>query len=397
MQTLPPQAPKPTSQRKILYALVIMIVAVVSALMGALAGGIAVYSAIRQNQGESPRFTSLPTAITNDQSNQSPTVSEAINASSAVILAVDKVGPSVVTVIGVVPGTRTFFGQAPDQEVSGSGVIITPEGYILTNNHVVEDTKSVSVILADGSLRSAYVVSTEPFADLAVLKAEGDMPAVAILGNSDQLKTGESVIAIGSPLGDFKNTVTLGVVSATGRVLETNQGYQMEDLIQTDAAINEGNSGGPLVNLIGEVVGINTIIVRGSGFGNTVAEGLGFAIPSNTARIISEQIIEKGYFARPYLGINWHDISPAIARRYHLPVDWGAYVSSVGANSPADLGGIQPGDIITDISDGQIDENHSFVNVLFDHQPGEQVKIRLVRDSRNLEVDVRLGESIANP
>jgi 2-alkenal reductase len=144
------------------------------------------------------------------------------------------------------------------------------------------------------------------------------MPGVAKLGNSDRLKSGETVIAIGSPLGNFKNTVTVGVISATGRFLETENGYQMENLIQTDAAINQGNSGGPLVNLSGEVIGINVMIVRGSSSTSTYAEGLGFAIPSTTVKLISEQIIAKGSFSRPYLGIRWADVTPRMAANYRL-------------------------------------------------------------------------------
>jgi len=164
------------------------------------------------------------------------------------------------------------------------------------------------------------------------------------------LNPGEMVIAIGSPLGDFKNTVTVGVVSATGRSIDTGQGYQIEGLIQTDAAINQGNSGGPLVNLASEVIGINTLIVRGSGIG-AIAEGLGFAIPANTARAVAEQIMQKGYFSRPYMGIRWQSITPNIAAAYNLPVQWGVYVTEVTTGSPASKADLQPGDIITRIGD----------------------------------------------
>ena len=171
----------------------------------------------------------------------------------------------------------------------------------------------LSVILADGTSLPADLTGTDQFADLAVLKVSGKMPAVAALGNSDQLKPGETVIAIGSPLGSFRNTVTVGVVSATGRSMDTGNGYQMENMIQTDAAINQGNSGGPLVDLAGEVIGINTMIVRGNGYSSAVAEGLGFSIPANTARTVADQIIQKGYFARPDLGIQSVDVVPSIA------------------------------------------------------------------------------------
>jgi len=177
------------------------------------------------------------------------------------------------------------------------------------------------------------VVGADKYNDIAVLKTEGAAPAVAALGNSDALQPGESVIAIGSPLGDFKNTVTVGVISATGRSIDTGEGYQIEGLIQTDAAINQGNSGGPLLNLAGQVIAVNTLIVRGTGSG-AVAEGLGFAIPIDTARVVAAQIIEKGYFAHPFLGITYQPISPAVAQTYDLPVQWGVYVSRVRPTAP---------------------------------------------------------------
>ena len=265
------------------------------------------------------------------------------------------VGPAVVTVVGTVPGQQTFFGQTPDRDVSGSGFFVSDQGYIITNAHVVQNTREVSIILSNGSEQAAVVVGADKYNDIAVLKAEGPVPAVAALGNSDVLQPGESVIAIGSPLGDFKNTVTVGVVSATGRSIDTGEGYQVEGLVQTDAAINQGNSGGPLLNLAGEVIGVNTLIVRGSG-GGAVAEGLGFAIPIDTAQAVAAQIIEKGYFAHPFLGITYQPITPAIARAYDLPVQWGVYISRVADNSPASEAGLQRGDIITSVGGIALDE-----------------------------------------
>jgi serine protease Do len=262
-------------------------------------------------------------------------VIESTEVETTITQVVQDVGPSVVTVVGTIPGQATFFGRTADQSTSGSGVFISAEGYILTNNHVVEGASDLEIILSDGSRHSAELVGTDIYADLAVLKTEQTPPTVAALGNSDVLRPGETVIAIGSPLGDFTNSVTVGVVSATGRSIDTGQGYQIEGLVQTDAAINEGNSGGPLVNLAGQVVGINTLVVRSSGSG-TVAEGLGFAIPANTARAVAEQIMEKGYFSRPYLGISWQLVTPRIARIYNLPVEWGVYVTQVATGSPAD-------------------------------------------------------------
>jgi 2-alkenal reductase len=272
-------------------------------------------------------------------------------------------------------------------------VIISSQGYILTNNHVVEGTSQLGVILADGTELPAETIGTDMYADLAVLKTQNELQTIASLGNSDSLKPGETVIAIGSPLGEFVNTVTVGVISATGRSLDTGNGFLMEDLIQTDAAINQGNSGGPLINLAGEVVGINTLVVRGSGFSNTIAEGLGFAIPINTAKTISGQILENGYFARPFLGIRWQPITPRISHIYNLPVQWGTYISDVLPGSPAFLSGLKAGDIITQIGSIALNEDHTYINTLFTHEPGDEVTISINRDNQQFDVKVTLGES----
>ena len=387
------------STLKTLLLIVVMIaVAGLSALAGGVAGGLAVYSQMNNSVPAEAVSEIVPINTSNTSVNAESTVLKVseVEVESAVTLAVDNIGPAVVTVVGTIPEQMTVFGKTSEQTVSGSGVFITQDGYLLTNNHVVEDTNSVAVILSDGTEYDARVVSTDIYADLAVLKADGQALAVATLGNSDMLKPGETVIAIGSPLGDFKNTVTVGVVSATGRMIDTGSGYQLEDLIQTDAAINQGNSGGPLVNLAGEVIGINTLIVRGGVSGLAVAEGLGFAIPSNTAQVISDQIIRDGYFARPYLGIRWQPISPSLAAQYDLPVEWGAYITSVSSGSPAAAGGLETGDIIVRIGDTTIDEDHSFVNALFASSPGEKVTLEVVRNGENLQLSVTLGETTAD-
>jgi len=257
---------------------------------------------------------------------------------------------------------------------------------------VVADTKSLTIVLSDGTQQPASIVGADQYSDIAVLKTTGKVPAVATLGNSDLLQPGESAIAIGSPLGDFKNTVTVGVISATGRSIDTGQGYQIENLIQTDAAINQGNSGGPLVDLAGEVIGINTLIVRNTGSG-AVAEGLGFAIPINTAQAVATQIIQNGYIAHPYLGINYQPITPDIASAYRLPAQWGVYITSVASGSPASKAGLQQGDIITSINGTAIDETHQYLNLLLTYQPGEQVKLGIIRNGKSMEVLVTLGQS----
>ena len=359
-----------------------------SALIGGFFGASLVSNRLEPSRTESnSTFEYVPAPSVNKQI----TISSS-EMNSIVTQVVEQVGSAVVTVIGEIPGQQTFFGITGDQQVSGSGFIISEDGFIVTNNHVVESVGTVNVILGDGTEMSAEIISTDIFADLAVLKVQGEVPGVAVLGDSDKLKPGETVIAIGSPLGDFRNSVTVGVISATGRMLDTGKGYEMENLIQTDAAINSGNSGGPLVNIAGEVVGVNTLVIRGNGSGVATAEGLGFAVPSNTARLISEQIIRNGYFARPYLGVQIQHITPNIADRYDLAVDWGAFITKVGRNTPAALSGLRVGDIIVCIGDVELDEETEFINALFQYQPGDAIDIEVLRGNNRETFQARLIE-----
>ena len=379
--------------KRILYILLVMAVAGGSALLGAAAGGVIVYRGLQQQENlPAPIQQILPV---NGTSPGQTLVLHSTDIETAVTQSVQKVAPSVVTVVGTIPGQNTFFGPTGDQTVSGSGVFISNEGYIITNNHVVEGTREVSIILSDGTDQKATVVGTDPYSDVAVLKTDGKVPAVAILGNSDALNPGESVIAIGSPLGNFKNTVTVRVVSATGRSIDTGNGYQIENLIQTDAAINHGNSGGPLVDLAGEVIGINTLVVRNTNSGD-VAEGLGFAIPVNTAQAVAQQIIQMGYFSRPYMGINFQPINPDIATQYNLPAQWGVYVTKVADNSPASDAGLHEGDIIIKLGDVTLDETHSYVNTLFTFKPGDQIPLNVLRDGKDTQLQITLGEAKHN-
>ncbi len=377
--------------KRILYALFIVVVAGVASLSGAAAGGFAVYQALGGKSASLPAPLQQIVPASNTNPGQ-PIQLSTTDIQTTITQAAHKVGPAVVTVVGTIPGQTNFFGQSGDATVSGSGFFISDQGYLVTNNHVVDGTKDLNIILSDGTQEKATIVGTDQYSDIAVLKADGKVPAVAALGNSDKLDPGESVIAIGSPLGDFKNTVTVGVVSATGRSIDTGNGYTIEGLIQTDAAINHGNSGGPLVNLAGEVIGINTLIVRNTGNGDP-AEGLGFAIPISTAQAVVNQILQKGYFSRPFLGINYQVVTPDIAASYNLPVQWGVYVTDVSAGSGADKAGLQKGDILTKIGDTTLDENHSFVNALFNYKPGDQITIEFNRNGQTMQAQVTLGEA----
>jgi serine protease Do len=379
--------------KKFIYILLIFIFGGVSALCGAAVGGVVVYQYVRQE------IVSLQTATAQSAIEVVPAANTTQNLTvnttdveTAITSAVQYVGPAVVTVVGTIPGQQTFFGYTGDSTSSGSGVFISADGYILTNNHVIDSAQQLQVIFADGKQQDATLVGTDQYSDLAVLKIPASAPAVAKLGDSDALNPGETVIAIGSPLGDFKNTVTVGVISATGRSIDTGLGYSIDSLIQTDAAINQGNSGGPLVNLAGEVVAINTLIIRSSGSG-TVAEGLGFAIPINTARFVSEQIIQKGFVSHPYLGINWQPVTPRVAANYRLPVQYGAYITDVARSSPASKAGLQVGDIITGIDSTTLDDSHAYINTLFQYSAGDTVTLTINRNGKQVEVQVTLGES----
>ncbi len=382
---------------KIFYVIILTGAVFLSAILGAAGGGFAVYRVMELRITPQPSAAITPiSASTTIQDTHVITFSNT-SIQTAITSAVEKIGPAVVTVVGTIPGQQTFFGVTSSSEVSGSGFIISKDGYVVTNNHVVDSTESVSIILKDGTQLPARVVSTDVYADLAVLKVDGEMPSVAVFGNSENLRPGETVIAIGSPLGDFKNTVTVGVISATGRRLDTGNGYFMEDMLQTDAAINEGNSGGPLVNLAGEVIGVNTLIVRSSGMSGAVAEGLGFAIPANSARTIAEQIVQKGFFSRPTMGLDWVAINPRLSRRYNLPVDWGVYVTKVDPNGPASSAGIAVDDIIVRIGDSSLTETTSFINALFTYQPGQTIEVEIVRQGKHQVIKVQLGEASGAP
>jgi 2-alkenal reductase len=305
---------------------------------------------------------------------------------------VDAVGPAVVTVVNKLNPQQGFGGEA-----SGSGVVIDAKGYIVTNNHVVANNSALQVIFSDGRTVNATLVGSDDISDLAVLKVDGSVPGVATLGDSSKLRPGQMVVAIGSALGAFQNTVTPGVISGLNRKLQRDNGIPMEDLIQTDAAINHGNSGGPLLDLQGEVIGINTAVVRASGQGD-VAEGLGFAIPVNTVKTITSQLIAQGRVPRPYLGVNTRLVTPAMASYFGLRdesgklLDHGVVVVSVTPGSPAETVGLRVGDVILDINGQQIDETNVLANILTHFAVNDKVTLTVVRNSQTIKVPVTLTE-----
>ncbi len=287
-------------------------------------------------------------------------------------------------------GDESF--QTPGGSGLGSGVIVRADGYILTNNHVVEGADELSVTLSDGREIEGKVVGTDPQTDLAVVKVDASGLTPAAIGDSDALRVGDWVVAIGSPFG-LDQTVTAGIISAKHRsrqIVANGEGY--EDFLQTDAAINPGNSGGPLVNLRGEVIGINTAIEsRSGGFA-----GIGFAIPSGLARPILESIIKDGKVHRGLLGAQVGDVTREVAERFGGKVGEGVLISGVVNNKPAAKAGIQPGDIVLEANGKPTNNSSQFRNYIATTPPGSKVALKIRRGDEMLNVNVVLEELTAD-
>ena len=314
-----------------------------------------------------------------------------VSEESAIIDVVKKVGPAVVTVVNTLQPQAGLFGTT-QPEARGSGVIFDQSGYIITNNHVVEGNQALSVIMADGTKKPARLIGSDKYSDIAVIKIDGTNLPTAELGNSSTLQPGQIVVAIGSALGDFRNTVTMGVVSGLNRNLDTGEGYNIENLIQTDAAINHGNSGGPLCNTAAQIIGINTAIIRGSSMTGDVAEGIGFAIPSDTVRTVASQLMRAGRVVRPYLGVTSVAVTPQVASYYDLQVKDGILITGVTRGTPAEKAGLKAGDVIIKIDNDVVNADNPLTNILWRHQPGETVKLTISRAGRETAVNVTLAE-----
>jgi Do/DeqQ family serine protease len=280
-----------------------------------------------------------------------------------------------------------FFGE-PQPEISrslGSGVILSKQGYILTNNHVVAEADEIVVALRDGRSMAAQLVGTDPETDIAVLAVKAqDLPAIT-LGDSNTIRVGDVALAIGNPFG-VGQAVTMGIISATGR---SELGITtFENFIQTDAAINPGNSGGALVNAYGQLLGINTAILSQSGG----SQGVGFAIPIAVAKIILEQIISHGRAVRGWIGVGVQDLNPELAESLNLDAKEGALVTQVLNNSPAEQAGLQPGDVISHINGKQIDSSKDLINLVTGVVPGKRIELRGQRGREKVTLDIEVGE-----
>jgi len=309
--------------------------------------------------------------------------------SRAVVTVAERLSPTVVSI----KTTQEVKAQTPrgiipfDMTASGSGVIITPDGYILTNSHVVHNTKGLEVSLSDGRSFPAQVIGEDPDTDLAVIRIPASNLPTAELGDSDKLKVGQLVIAIGNPFG-FQATVTAGVVSAIGRTMRSQTGRLIENIVQTDAALNPGNSGGPLVDSQGRVVGINTAIIQ-------YAQGICFAISINTARWVAGLLIKEGRVKRAYLGIVGGNkpVNKFGLRRYGLSNESGVEVYQVVKDSPAERGGVQVGDIIVSINENTMQSVDDIHRYLARVEVGTKLSITVLREGRKLELSAQAGEA----
>ncbi len=302
-----------------------------------------------------------------------------------------QVEPSVVQV-NVRAIEETPLGAQEDEGI-GSGVIYREDGYIITNNHVVEGASEVNVAFADGTTERGEVVGTDPATDLAVIRVDREGLPAASFGDARNLAVGQIAVAVGSPSG-FQSTVTSGVVSGIGREIPTEltggrQQTALVDLIQTDAAISPGNSGGALANRNGEVIGINVAYLPPA---ETGAESIGFAIPAYTATQVADQLIEGGEATRPYLGVALSDLAPETARRFGVSAESGALVTEVERSGPAGRAGIEAGDVVTALGEEEVRGSGDLLSALRRYRPGDRVEVTVLRDGEERRLDLRLGE-----
>ncbi|AFU60152.1 putative protease DO family protein [Candidatus Nitrososphaera gargensis Ga9.2] len=298
--------------------------------------------------------------------------------------AVEKAAKSVVNIASVRMLQDQLFRVFPVEGV-GSGVVIDEKGYILTNNHVIDDAERLKVTLTDGRVLRGRVVGSDEVTDLAVIKVEAEQPLPAAeLGNSDELKAGQIVMAIGNPFGLTGGpAVTAGIISSLNRSIQARSGVL--ELIQTDAAINPGNSGGPLVNTKGQVVAINTANMP-------YAQGIGFAVPINTAKSILKELIERGKVTRPWIGVSSMRVTPQLARYYGLPASEGALIAKVEPYSPADDAGLRRGDIIEGIDGDRVEDPSQIASHVRKKHVNDQLTLTINRYGRQLQIPIQVDE-----
>lgn len=389
---MPPAAPKKKAHRKGLTAGKVVALALCCSLVGGLAGAGGMYLGSRSSKSSSVPEAPETTSHMLESSRQTSALDVSYVNSGEQMTAAEVYAQNVNSTVGITTSiTTNYFGYQTETPASGSGFIFTDDGYILTNYHVVENSSSIKVTTYDGTEYDATLVGYDESNDVAVLKIDATGLTPVVLGDSDQLNVGDSVIAIGNPLGELTFSLTSGAVSALDREVTFSTGTTMR-LIQTDCAINAGNSGGALFNLYGEVIGITNAKYSGSGSGSSASiDNIGFAIPINQVRSIVESIIENGYIAKPYIGVSVTDVSSE-TQRYGLPQ--GAAVKSVTEDSPAAQAGLLENDIITKVNDTEITGSSDLVGIVSGCKSGDTLTLTVYRQGETLELTLTVGEHI---
>ena len=366
----------------------IMALALVFALLGGMVGAGGVMLGLRAFSGANAREG----ASLFLEGTRTGALVETVAVETGEILSPSQVyARNVNSTVGITTAVTTnFWGYQTTSAAAGSGFILSADGYILTNYHVIEDSESITVTLFDGTAYEAKLVGFDESNDVAVLKVEAEGLSPVILGSSDSLLVGDSVVAIGNPLGELTFSLTVGVVSALDRDITLSSGGSM-NLIQTDCAINSGNSGGALFNLYGEVIGITNAKYSSGSLGEASIDNIGFAIPIDHVRSIVESIIENGYVAKPYIGVSVADVS-AESRGYGLPE--GAAVKAVTEDGPADKAGLALNDIITEANGRPITGSADLVEIVGAMNPGDELMLSVYRQGENLSITVTVDESI---
>jgi len=393
----PPPAPATPSRRGGGPVALVLTASLISAILAS--GG--TYLTLSASGALDRAAAPAPTAVGEPAGATAPLTST----ESAIVAVARKVSPAVVTIVseGTPLTDQTFPFQVPGQPVPegiGSGVIFDPNGWILTNRHVVAGSQKLTVRLSDGRRFDGTIYGIDTLTDLAIVKVEATGLPAAPIGDSSTIQVGQLAVAIGSPLGAYSNSVTSGIISALGRTIQV-QGGQINNLIQTDAAINPGNSGGPLLDAAGNVVGINTAIASNG-------QGIGFAIPINIARPIMQQALADEKLARPWIGIRYQMIDLDLQQAQKLPVAQGAWISggqdasgqpqpAIVPGSPAEKAGLREGDIITSVEGITIDTSHPLDAVLTQFAPGKTVTIEIIRGGQKVTLRLTLGTRPANP
>ena len=383
-----PDAPK-RKKRKPLGAGAIIAVALVCSLIGGILGAVGGVLATREKASVPSGSGNTTDVLVGEREN---TVIDIHKIDTSKIMTPAEVYASNVTsTVGITTSiTTNFWGYQTTSAASGSGFIISADGYIITNHHVIEDSNSITVSFYDGTTKEAKLVGYDASNDLAVLKVEAENLRPVILGDSDNLNVGDTVLAIGNPLGELTFSLTVGTLSALDREVTTSAGVTM-NLMQTDCAINSGNSGGALFNLYGEVIGITNAKYSSSSSSEASIDNIGFAIPLNNVKKIVESLIEKGYISKPYIGVSVADVSEE-TQSYGLPQ--GAAVRSVVEESPAAKAGLQANDIITAVDGNAITGSNDLVKTIGECEVGQVLKLTVYRKGVTIEMELTVGEQI---